>query len=115
MYRGDVVWNAWKAFYDGLEARYGLEAFEQSLREQPELLTDRERAVIEARLAVPRETRVTIGARIGLSRERVRQIEQRARAKLHRHSSQKLCFSVMTACAGRIYEMHRSVAQRRHG
>jgi len=47
------------------------------------LLEDRERLIIEKRLLVEdRETLADIGAELGLSRERVRQLELRARQKL---------------------------------
>jgi RNA polymerase sigma-32 factor len=47
-------------------------------------LTDRERCIVRARMMADEpETLDKLGARLGVSRERVRQLETRARQKMH--------------------------------
>ncbi|NJD69349.1 MAG: RNA polymerase subunit sigma [Candidatus Methylomirabilota bacterium] len=86
----------------GLEQRIGMELYDakqlppadyelirRSLREEVERmlgsLTSRERLIVELRFGLGREEAMTlkeVGKRLKLSRERVRQIEERAKAKL---------------------------------
>jgi RNA polymerase sigma-32 factor len=48
------------------------------------VLTERERCIVEARMMTDEpETLDRLGARLGVSRERVRQLETRARQKMH--------------------------------
>lgn len=87
----------------GLEQRIGMELYEskqlppadyelirRSLREEVERmlgsLTQRERLIVELRFGLGKEEAMTlkeVGKQLKLSRERVRQIEERAKAKLH--------------------------------
>lgn len=87
----------------GLEQRIGMELYEskqlpaadyelirRSLREEVERmlgsLTERERLIVELRFGLGKEEAMTlkeVGKQLKLSRERVRQIEERAKAKLH--------------------------------
>ncbi|MDE2484712.1 MAG: RNA polymerase sigma factor RpoD/SigA, partial [candidate division NC10 bacterium] len=87
----------------GLEQRIGMELYEskqlppadyelirRSLREEVERmlgsLTSRERYIVELRFGLGKDEAMTlkeVGKRLKLSRERVRQIEERAKQKLH--------------------------------
>ena len=63
-----------------------------NLLEALEALTERERAVLERRFGLdgePAESLNEIGRRIGLSRERVRQIEMQARRRIRRALSRR--------------------------
>lgn len=65
------------------------ESFEQSLREALEKLSEKERQVVNLRFGLEDDNPLTlreIGEKLGISRERVRQIENQALTKLRRSS-----------------------------
>ncbi|HPC84531.1 MAG TPA: RNA polymerase sigma factor RpoD/SigA [Thermoanaerobaculaceae bacterium] len=65
------------------------ESFEQTLREALEKLSEKERQVVALRFGLDDDNPLTlreIGERLGISRERVRQIENQALTKLRRSS-----------------------------
>lgn len=65
------------------------ESFEQSLREALDKLSDKERQVVNLRFGLEDDNPLTlreIGEQLGISRERVRQIENQALTKLRRSS-----------------------------
>jgi RNA polymerase sigma factor (sigma-70 family) len=73
---------------DGTSATGGSECPCQQLRALLGHLTERERDIIDSRFGFerPAEKLTTIGSRLGISAERVRQIEERALTKMRQRT-----------------------------
>lgn len=84
------------------ERKDNIRQFHSSLNEALDALNDRERYIVQHRLmSDTQQSLATLGRRFGVSRERTRQIEQRAKEKLLNYVAQKHPTSHIAARANR--------------